>query len=172
VSDRSSGGGLTPFGKKVVEEMNSLGMLVDVSHISEKGFWDVLELTRSPIIASHSNAQSICSHVRNLTDEQIKAIGKNGGVMGINFYPAFLNDSKKASVTDIVNHIEHMASLVGCDYIGIGADFDGVEALPEGINGLQDVEKVINTLLKLNYSQEWVEKIAGLNFLRVIKSVL
>jgi membrane dipeptidase len=172
VSDRSSGGGLTPFGKKVVEEMNSLGMLIDVSHISEKGFWDVLELTRSPIIASHSNSQSICSHVRNLTDEQIKAIGKNGGVMGINFYPAFLNDSKKASVTDIVNHIEHMASLVGCDYIGIGADFDGVEALPEGINGLQDVEKVINTLLKLNYSQEWVEKITGLNFLRVIKSVL
>ncbi len=172
VLDGSSGGGLTPFGKKVVEEMNSLGMLIDLSHISEKGFWDVLEFSKTPVVVSHSNAKSLCSHVRNLSDEQIKAIGKNGGVIGINFYPSFLNNSGMASIKDIIKHIEHILSLTGVENIGIGADFDGVECLPEGICGVQDIEKVFNELLKLNYSQECIEKIAGLNFLRVIKEIL
>lgn len=172
VADDITCGGLTRFGRKVVKEMNSLGMLIDVSHIAEKGFWDVIETTQSPIIASHSNARKICNHQRNLTDEQILAIKKNGGVIGINLYPYFLNNSEKASLADVIKHIEHISSLAGCDHVGIGADFDGIDITPSDITGVQDIPLIINELLKLNYSQESVKKIAGGNFIRVIKQVL
>lgn len=166
-----TGGGLSHFGRAVVTEMNSIGMLIDVSHISERGFWDVLEQTTSPIIASHSNARAICNHKRNLTDDQIIALAKNKGVMGINFYPPFLTKSKTAALTDIINHIEHIVGLVGCDHIGFGADFDGIENTPQDVRGVEDVEKVINTLAALNYSDSDIKKIAGENFLRIIKTV-
>lgn len=166
-----TGGGLTNFGRAVVAEMNSLGMLVDVSHISERGFWDVLEATDSPIIASHSNARAICNHKRNLTDDQIFALVKNKGVMGINFYPPFLTKSKVAALTDIINHIEHIVGLAGCDNIGIGADFDGINSTPTEICGVEDIEKVLNELARLNYTESDIKKIAGENFLRVIKTV-
>jgi len=172
VKDESSGGGLTPFGREVVKEMNRLGMLIDLSHISKTGFWDVLECTSAPVIVSHSNAQRLCAHRRNLTDKQIMAVKDNGGVIGINLYPEFLNNSKEATIKDIINHIEYIASLAGPDHIGLGADFDGVESLPEGINGVQDIIKIIDELSKLNYSSQDIEKFAGGNFLRVIKEVL
>jgi membrane dipeptidase len=166
-----TGGGLSNFGRSVVSEMNSIGMLIDVSHIAERGFWDVLEQTTSPIIASHSNARAICNHKRNLTDDQIIALAKNKGVMGINFYPPFLTKSKTAALTDIINHIEHIVGLVGCEYIGFGADFDGIATTPCDVLGVEDVEKVINTLAALNYSDSDIKKIAGENFLRIIKTV-
>lgn len=172
VSDGISGGGLTPFGRKVIKEMNSLGMIVDVSHLSEKGFWDVIEVSEKPIIASHSNAKKICSHKRNLTDEQIIALKDKGGVMGINLYPEFLEDSGKASLVDIIKNIEHISALAGIECIGLGADLDGVECLPDGINGVEDVYKIFNELRKMNYSEEQIEAIAAKNFLRVIKAVL
>ncbi|GAE89977.1 dipeptidase [Acetivibrio straminisolvens] len=172
VKDESSGGGLTPFGREVIKEMNKLGMLIDLSHISKTGFWDVLECTSSPVIVSHSNAQRLCAHRRNLTDKQIIAIKDNGGVIGINLYPEFLNNSKEATIKDIISHIEYISSLAGPEHIGLGADFDGVEKLPAGINGVQDIEKIFNELGKLNYSNENIEKFAGKNFLRVIQSVL
>jgi membrane dipeptidase len=172
VKDADSGGGLTPFGKKVISEMNKLGMLIDVSHLSEKGFWDVLELSKAPIIASHSNAKALCKHKRNLSDEQISAISKNGGVIGINIYPYFLKDDGKAGLDDIIAHIEHIVSIAGEDHIGIGCDFDGIECTPDGIAGVQDIGKVFYGLLALNRSECFVEKIAGKNFLRVIKEVM
>lgn len=172
VEDGLTGGGLTPFGREVISEMNSLGMIIDVSHISERGFWDVIELSKTPIIASHSNAKEICNHIRNLTNEQIIAIKKNGGVIGINFYPLFLNNTGDASIDDIIRHIEHISSLVGCDHIGIGSDFDGIEYTPSGINGVQDVEKIFDELLKKNYSEDDVKKIAGSNFMRIIRQIL
>lgn len=172
VKDSSAGGGLTPFGRDVVREMNSLGMLIDISHLSEKGFWDVIELSKDPIIASHSNAKALCSHMRNLTDLQIIAIKDNGGVIGISFYPFFLSNNGQTSTIDIIRHIEYIASMIGCDHIGIGADFDGMECTPTDINGVQDMDKVINELLKLNYQEKDVEKIAGGNFFRVISQVL
>jgi len=172
VADEASGGGLTPFGRNVVKEMNSLGMIIDVSHIAEKGFWNVIELSDSPIIASHSNAKKICNHRRNLNDEQIIAIKKNRGVIGINLYPLFLNDNGNAEINDIIRHIEHIISLIGYENIGIGADFDGIEDTPRGMKGVEDLEIIFNELSKLNYSQECIEKLAGGNFLRVIKEVL
>lgn len=172
VRDGSSGGGLTPFGRLVVKEMNILGMLVDLSHISEKGFWDVIELTESPIIVSHSNARKLCSHKRNLTDQQILAVKKNGGVIGLNLYPIFLNMSEKASLCDLIRHIEYFSALIGTDHIGLGTDFDGIECTPEDLNGIEDLNKIFNELLKLNYSEEAIRKFAGNNFLRVIKAVM
>ncbi len=172
VGDASSQGGLTPFGKEVVKEMNSLGMIIDVSHLSEKGFWDVVSESNQPFIASHSNAKAICSHKRNLTDQQLKAIAEKGGVVGINFYPPFLSDSGDADINDIIRHIEHMAGIIGCDHIGIGADFDGIEKTPRGISGIKDVEEVFNQLAKLNYKEEDIYKIAGENFMELMKKIL
>lgn len=171
VLDETTGGGLTPFGRDVIKEMNRLGMLIDLSHISERGFWDAVELSGGPVILSHSNARKLCSHVRNVTDEQLAAIRRNNGVVCVNFYPPFLNDSGKAGITDIIRHIEHMAGLIGIEHIGLGSDFDGIEILPEGMHGVQDVSKVLNELQRLNYPREAIEKIAGGNVLRVIGEV-
>ena len=171
IMDDYSCGGLSRYGMDVVEEMNKLGMIIDVSHISEKGFFDVIWKTTKPIIASHSNTRKICNHPRNHTDKQIKAIKGNKGVIGLNFYNNFLDDKKRASIKDIIRHIEYIAGLIGIDYIGLGADFDGVDVLPEGIDGVQDLDKIINELLRLNYKNIDVDKIMGGNMLRLIKRV-
>lgn len=137
----------------------------------KKVFWDVLELSKKPIIASHSNAKELCKNRRNLTNQQIIAIKKNNGVIGINLYPFFLSDSGDANLKDVISHVEHIVGLTGEDTIGLGADFDGIEKTPNDINGVQDIEVIFNQLLKLNYSQSSIEKFAGKNFLRVIKEV-
>jgi len=165
-------GGLTNFGIEVVKEMNRLGMIIDVSHISTAGFWDVIANTRQPIMASHSNSKDICNHVRNLSKEQFEAMIHNGGVVGINFYPPFLNENGNAGMTDIIKHIEYFMALGGENHVGIGADLDGIDQTPENINGVEDIEILFNELLKLNYSQQQVEKIASGNFIRLIKEVL
>ncbi len=164
--------GLTSFGKEVVREMNSLGMLIDLSHMNYEGYMEVMELTSCPVIASHSNAWEICGSKRNLNDEQLLKLKQNDGVTGINFYPEFLNNSGNADIHDIINHIEYISGLIGTRHIGIGTDFDGIEYLPEGINGVEDIDTVFNELLRLNYKQEEVDGIAGDNFLRVIRQVL
>lgn len=172
VADESTGGGLTPFGKEVINEMNRLGMLIDVSHLSEAGFWDVINTTKVSVIASHSNSKTICNHRRNLTDEQLFALKKNGGVAGINFYPDFVCNNGKATMNEVIKHIDYIAVLTGEDNIGFGADFDGINDTPQGLEGVQCMGTLINELLKLNYSETFVKKIAGENFLRVIKDVL
>ena len=166
------GAGLSDFGKEVVREMNRLGMMVDVSHLSEKGFWDVSEISDKPFIASHSNARSICSHKRNLTDEQIKEIIKLDGCIGVNFYPVFLSDDENTSILDIMRHIEHILSLGGENNIGFGSDFDGIDCLPDGILGVQSYDKIINEFLKVGYSEVLIKKICSENFLRVFGKVL
>ena len=108
--------------------MNDLGMLVDVSHLAKKSFWDVLKVTNKPIIASHSCCEALCSHPRNLDDQQLKAIAENEGVVGINFYPGFLKEGQDpATIDDVIKHIIHVAEVIGCEYIGLGSDFDGIE---------------------------------------------
>ncbi len=160
-------GGLTRFGEEVVREMNRLGMLVDVSHLAEKGFWDVISLTSQPIIASHSNAKALCGHVRNLTDAQLLAIRDNGGVIGINYYPAFLKDGGQATSEDIIRHIDYLAALIGCDHIGLGSDFDGIPTWPQDVAGVENVALIFEALARHNYSQKEIEQIAGLNFMRL-----
>ena len=172
VKDSERGTGLTAFGREVVSEMNRLGMLIDVSHLSEKSFWDVIEESKAPVIASHSNAKAVCRHQRNLTDDQLLAIKANNGVMGINQYPFFLNNSGSASMDDIIMHIEHIAAITGEDHIGLGSDYDGVECLPADITGIQDTGKIFDRLLSLNYSQCFIDKFAGGNFMRVIRKVM
>jgi len=166
------GGGLSEFGRQVVAEMNKLGMIVDVSHLSEASFHDVLELTTAPVIASHSNARAVCDNIRNLDNSQLIKIKKNGGVVGINFYPYFLNNTTKASIDDVIRHIEHICSITGEDHIGIGSDFDGIECTPEGLEGPQHIYSLFERLSRLNYSSTFIEKFAGLNFKRVILKVL
>ena len=165
-------GGLTPFGVEVVKRMNALGMLVDVSHITETGYWDVISTSTAPIISSHSNSKAICSHRRNLTDEQFKALIKNGGVTGINLCPPFLNNSGTADMNDILKHIEHFMGLGGEDNIGLGADLDGISSLPSGMRGVEDLGSILEALLNKNYSEEQVRKIAGLNFLRLLENAM
>lgn len=162
--------GLTPFGRAAVEELNRLGIMIDLSHISDRGFWDVLELTRRPVVASHSDARAVCAHSRNLTDDMFRALIKNGGVTGINFCTSFLGGSK--DIDRIIEHIEHFAALGGVDNVGLGSDFDGIEELPGGIDGAESMYKIIDRLLRMGYTEEQAKGIASDNFRRVFREVL
>ncbi len=162
-------GGLSKFGREVVQRMNKLGMIVDVSHITPPGFWDVIEISEKPIIASHSNAYALCNHPRNLTDLQIKALAENGGVVGINFYSKFLNASGKSTLKDIIRHIDYIVELVGPDHVGMGSDFDGISSWPEEIYDASRFPVIFEELEKRGYKEKDIKKIAGENFLRVIR---
>ncbi|MGI6669376.1 MAG: dipeptidase [Acetivibrionales bacterium] len=166
------GSGLSAFGRKVVAEMERLGMIVDVSHLCEASFYDVLEISKKPVIASHSNAKAVCDNIRNLSDCQLASIKANGGVVGINFCPSFLNNTDNTSVDDIIKHIEHICSVTGEDHIGIGSDFDGIVQTPLSMEGTQCIPALFERLAQLNYSDTFIEKFAGLNFLRIIRQIL
>lgn len=163
--------GLSDFGILVVHEMNRLNMIIDVSHISVKGFWDVMQYSCEPIIASHSNAKALCSHPRNLDNDQIRAIEESKGVIGINFYVPFLTRGIGA-IDDIIKHIEYIAGLGGIDIVGFGSDFDGIDQLPHDIEGPHHFPRIIEKLLQLNYSEKDVNKISSGNFLRVMKAII
>jgi membrane dipeptidase len=166
-------GGLTNFGVELVGEMNKIGMVVDVSHLSDAGFFDVIETTKSPIIASHSNCRSLCNHRRNLTDEMIRLLADNGGVMGMNFAPAFIDERRDhASLERVLDHVDHVAKLVGVDYIGLGSDFDGIESTPKGLEDVTKMPWFTEGLIRRGYSEDDVLKILGGNFLRVFKKVI
>ena len=154
--------GLTDFGRSIVREMDRLGIILDVSHLSPKSFWDAAEIWDKPLCASHSCSKTVHDHVRNLTDEQFLKIKESRGVVGINFYPDFLG----GDIGDIKRHIDRFLQLGGEDNIGLGSDFDGVERLPAGVNGVQDMDKVI---MSLPYETKLREKIAYRNFLRLFK---
>lgn len=167
----SRGKGLTAFGKNVVSKMNDLGMLIDVSHISEQGFWDVVEITKGPIAATHSNAKKLCSNPRNLSDEQICAIIKNGGCIGINLYSEFLSENR-CGIKDVISHIEHILALGGENNTGLGCDFDGMSHLPEEISGVQDLYKLFDEMQKCGYEDSLIKKITSGNFLSLCEKIL
>lgn len=173
INEEATGSGLTLFGKQVVEEMNRLGMLVDVSHISTAGFWSVIETSSKPIIATHSNAKSLCSHPRNLNDEQIKALAQNGGLAGITFAGQFLEeDWRNACIESVYKHIDYMLNLIGNDdHIGFGSDFDGISHPPYNIQGVQDYKPLIEYLSKY-YSDETINKITHQNVINLLQKVL
>ncbi|NLG70009.1 MAG: membrane dipeptidase [Firmicutes bacterium] len=164
--------GLTAFGKEVVAEMDRLGMVVDVSHLSEAGFWEVMEIGRHPVIASHSNARAICDHVRNLTDDQIRALARKGGVMGINFFPGFLRKEGPATLDDVVRHIDHVVELVGPDHVGLGSDYDGISRVPQGLEDPSHLPALTEALVRRGYDDLAIRKILGDNFARVFTAVL
>lgn len=163
--------GLTSFGHELISEMNNLSMIIDVSHLSDKGFYDVARISKKPFIASHSNSRTITNHPRNLTDEMIKILSQKGGVMGINFEKSFLGENLPAKVSDMINHINHIRKVGGIDVIAIGSDFDGVE-LPSEITNIGEIDKLAFELKKNNFSEEEIEKIFYKNALRVIKDTL
>jgi len=172
-AEEPQGQGLSKFGKSVVKEMNKLGMVVDVSHLAENGFWDVLDITSQPIIASHSCCQSICHHPRNLSDQQLKALAENGGLIGINFYPAFLKDEPcYATIDDVVKHIIYAAEIIGTEHVGIGSDFDGIDQVPQGLEDVTKIPGLIIKLEKAGFSSKEIANIMGNNYLRVLKKVL
>ena len=164
--------GLTAFGRKVVKEMNKVGMMIDVSHVSEGTFWDVIKLSKDPIFASHSSVRALCDHDRNLTDEQLRALAKNGGVIQICIYGGYLNkDAKTASVDDVVRHIDHAVKVAGIDHVGIGSDFDGGGGVL-GCKGDNDMINITVKLIEKGYSEEDIRKIWGGNFFRVMNQVI
>ena len=163
--------GLKPFGMEVIEKMNDLGMIVDVSHLSDGGFWDVMKRSRKPVVASHSNARSICNHPRNLSDEMIKALSQQGGVAGLNLYPYFLHKSGKTCATQMAEHVAHMYAIGGEDVIAIGTDFDGYDEGESEVTHMGQMELVFEAIKKRGFSERQMEKFWHGNVLRVLQEV-
>ena len=204
--------GLSDFGKLVVKKLNELGVLVDLSHVGEQTFFDAIKLSKKPVLVSHSCVYGINPVPRNLKDEQIKAVGKNGGVISINFYSGFLDPtysakqqnflikhkpelkvltekygrskaidtliskypeeaaSNRPRIERVVDHIDYVVKLIGIDHVGIGADFDGAESFPQGMDSVADFPKITAALVKRGYSEADIYKILGGNFVRVLKA--
>jgi membrane dipeptidase len=200
--------GLTPLGRQVVTEMNRLGMMVDISHVADKTFWDALEVSKAPLFASHSSCRALAHVARNMTDEMIVALARKGGVVQINFacefisskvaeaakplmakfkaevaagrlkqgdmYAFYEEESKhlpRATLADVVAHIDHVVKLAGIDAVGIGSDFDGVPCTPEGLDDVSKFPNLTRALLERGYSAEDIRKIYGGNLLRVMRGV-
>jgi membrane dipeptidase len=162
--------GLTAFGRQLIHEMNRLGMIVDVSHLGERGFWDVMEETKAPVVASHSNAKAVYAHRRNLTDEQIRAIARSGGLVGVTFVPYFVADGD-VSIRELMRHIDHMLQTAGEDAVGFGSDFDGIERTMVDLRNGSDYPRLVEALYH-RYGERITKKLMGDNWLRVVKQIL
>ena len=162
--------GVSAFGKQVIQEMNRLGIMVDLSHAHEKSFYDALEMSRQPIVCSHSSCRALCDHPRNLTDDQMRALAAKGGVMQVTLYNGFLVKDGQATIEDAMRHLEHAIKVMGIDHVGLGTDFDG----DGGICGLASSSELLNftrQLLERQFSEQDIQKIWGGNFLRVMQEV-
>lgn len=204
--------GLNDFGKQVVRKMNDLGVMVDLSHVGVKTFFDAIATTKKPVLVSHSCVYKLNPVPRNLNDEQIKAVGKNGGLVSLNFYSGFLDsnfnakqkmffakydaelktlsakygrsnaidtliskhptdaDATRPSIEVLIDHVDYIVKMIGVDHVGFGADFDGAESFPSGINSVADYPKITAALIKRGYKADEITKILGGNFLRVLKA--
>ncbi len=161
-------GGLTPFGRRAVRRMQALRIIVDVSHLSEQSFWDVLTMTRGPIIASHSDAAAVQPHPRNLTNAQIRAVAERGGVIGINFYPDFLGEP---SVERAALHVDHMVKQGGVGCVAMGSDFDGIASTPHGLEDASRFPRLSRLLARRGYAPPAIAQVMGGNALRVFREV-
>lgn len=164
--------GLTEFGIDCVREMNNLGMIIDVSHLSDGGFYDVAKYSSKPFVASHSNSRYICNHARNLKDEMIRVLAEKGGVTGINFEKSFLNNKGRSFVQDMIKHIKHIINIGGNDVVALGTDFDGINPKGLEIDNIGDMDKLFIALNNEGINDDTIEKIFYKNALRVIKDVM
>jgi membrane dipeptidase len=172
-SSPDTGSGLTGPGRDLVRACNDLGVMIDVSHLNEAGFWDVAELTKAPIVATHSNAHAICATTRNLTDRQLDAIGASGGVVGINFATMFLREDGMSGtdipVETIVRHIDYVASRIGVEHVAFGSDFEGCE-VPDELGGAAGLPLLVEALRAAGHNDESLALITHRNWLRVLES--
>ena len=190
-------GGLTDYGRDIVREMNRLGILVDISHVSDSTFFDAIAVSSAPVIASHSSARALNGHRRNMSDAQLRAVARNGGVVNVNFYSAFIDTAflarseriertlpaaqqpaamqalPRPALSTLLDHFDHIARVAGVDHVGIGSDFDGVSGfLPAGMDDVTRLPLIADGLLRRGYSESDVRKILGGNMLRVMDQVL
>lgn len=163
--------GLTDFGRELVGEMNRMGMLVDVSHLSDKGFYDVAALSQKPFVASHSNARAMTRHSRNLTDDMIRLLAEKGGITGLNFSKKFLGDSDISRIEDMVRHVKHIYNVGGIDVVAIGTDFDGIKPKQE-VEHIGEMGKLVRGLEDAGFSTFEIEKMYHVNAMRVIRDTL
>lgn len=165
--------GLSPRGKALVRTLTAHGVIIDVSHLSERGFWDVCEATDAPFVASHSNAAAVCPHLRNLTDAQFVEIARRGGLVGLNLYTPFLARQETAGLSDIRAHLDHFLALGGASTLALGCDFDGCDQLPAGIAGLADIATLADQLQAAGYASSLLDALFYDNayaFIRVMLS--
>ncbi len=172
--------GLTPLGKNIVQEMNRLGMMVDISHVADKTFYDALEASQAPLIASHSACRAISNMPRNMTDDMIRALARKGGVIQMNFYCPFLSQKSadapkdkpvRATIADLIANIDHVRDIAGMEAIGLGTDFDGITCSPEGLDDVGKFPNLTRALLEHGYSERDIKKIYGGNTLRLMRTV-
>lgn len=170
VGESITGGGLTEFGRQVIREMNKLGIIIDLAHISEAGFWDALEFSDKPVLVSHANCAALCGHPRNLSDSQIKALAKKGGVLGMSFVPEFLG-GEKSGIDVLLDHIDHVAGLAGTDVIALGSDFDGIDKTAEGLRDCRCYPMITAKLIERGYTEKEIRNIMGKNLFRLMERV-
>ena len=163
--------GLKPEGIEIVREMNRVGMIVDVSHLGDDGFWDVVKYCDGPFVASHSNARAVCNHTRNMTDDMIRALADKGGVMGLNFCGDFLNPDGKSRVEDMVRHAKHIINVGGSDILGLGTDYDGIDGDLE-LDHCDKMPLLAQEMERQGFSTQQIEKIFHGNVLRLYREVL
>jgi len=166
-----TGPGLSDAGRSLVRACNELGILVDVSHLNERGFWDVVETSQRPIVATHSNAHALCASTRNLTDAQLDAVRDSGGVVGVNFAVTFLredgmNDFEATGLDEIVRHVDYLAARMGIDHVAFGSDFDGA-VVPSALGGVAGLPRLVD-VLRERYEPDEVDRITHRNWLRVL----
>jgi membrane dipeptidase len=167
--DQQAIGGLSEFGREVVREMNWLGMLVDISHVSDGTMSDVLDVSEAPVIFSHSSVRALRDHHRNAPDSILRRLPDNGGVIMITFVPGFLTDAEQATLDDVVAHIEHARDVAGVDHVGIGADYDGITEVPVGLEDVSTYPALFAELSRRGWSESDLRKLAGENVLRVMR---